>query len=130
MLRLLIALLALPLVAFADITGRVVAVTDGDTIKVLDYANNEHKVCLTGIDAPERGQSFGTASRKHLTSVVAGKQVFVESDNWDRYGCDLGKVWLQPSDCPSCGRSLDANCADIFAGMAWCYRYYAYEQSP
>ena len=40
--------------AWADITGRVVAVTDGDTIKVLDADNTQHKVRLTGIDAPEK----------------------------------------------------------------------------
>ena len=116
--------------AYADITGRVVAVTDGDTIKVLDDTNTEHKVRLTGIDAPERGQPFGTASTKHLASMVAGKQVFVDSAKKDRYGRDLGKVWVQPGDCPTCGKTLDANYAQLLAGMAWWYRYYAKEQSP
>ena len=71
-------LLAIPN-AYADLTGRVAAVTDGDTIKVLDASNTEHKVRLTGIDAPERGQPYGTASRDHLASMVAGKVVKVES---------------------------------------------------
>ena len=44
-------------IALADVTGRVVAVTDGDTIKVLDSYQVEHKVRLTGIDAPEREQA-------------------------------------------------------------------------
>jgi endonuclease YncB( thermonuclease family) len=63
--------------AHAEITGRVVAVTDGNTIKVLDETNTEHKVRLTGIDAPERGQPFGTASTKNLHRMVAGKQARV-----------------------------------------------------
>ena len=125
----LVALFIESTAAFADITGRVVAVTDGDTIKVLDGSNTEHKVRLTGIDAPERGQPFGTASTKHLASLVAGKQVFVESSKNDRYGRVLGKVWVQPADCPSCGKTLDANHAQILVGMAWWYRYYANEQS-
>ena len=131
-MRLLVFALVITAVAAAnaDITGRVVAVTDGDTIKVLDASNTEHKVRLTGIDAPERGQPFGTASRDHLASMVAGKEVFVESDKNDRYGRVLGKVWVQPSDCPSCGKTLDANHAQILAGMAWWYQYYAKEQSP
>jgi endonuclease YncB( thermonuclease family) len=116
--------------AYADITGRVVAVTDGDTIKVLDSTNTQHKIRLTGIDAPERGQPFGTASTKHLASMVAGKEVLVESEKNDRYGRVLGKVWVQPSDCPACGKTLDANHAQLLAGMAWWYRYYAKEQSP
>lgn len=124
------ALLTLPLFAFADLTGTVVSVTDGDTIKVLDSTKTEYKVRLTGIDAPERGQPFGTVSRDHLALMVAGKAVFIESDKNDRYGRTLGKVWVQPSDCPTCGKTLDANHAQLLAGMAWWYRYYAKEQSP
>jgi endonuclease YncB( thermonuclease family) len=118
------------MMAKADVTGRVVSVTDGDTIKVLDVNKVEYKVRLTGIDAPERGQPYGTASTKHLSSLIAGKEVLVESDKTDRYGRTLGKVWVQPSDCPACGKTLDANHAQILAGMAWWYRYYADEQSP
>ena len=114
----------------ADITGRVVSVTDGDTIKVLDNTNTQHKVRLTGIDAPERGQPFGTKSKDHLAFMVAGKKVFVESDKNDRYGRVLGKVWVQPSDCSTCAKTLDVNHAQVLAGMAWWYRYYAKEQSP
>lgn len=116
--------------ALADFSGRVVAVTDGDTIKVLDPANSQHKVRLVGIDAPERGQPYGTVSRDHLAMLVAGKEVVVETDKQDRYGRVLGKVWVQPSDCPSCGKTLNVNHAQILAGMAWWYRYYASEQSP
>jgi endonuclease YncB( thermonuclease family) len=130
MRRYLLALLILPLVTLADVSGRVVAVTDGDTIKVLDADNTEHKVRLTGIDAPERGQPYGTASRNHLAAMVADKQVKVESSKSDRYGRLLGKVWVQPSDCASCGKTLNTNHAQILAGMAWWYRYYAREQSP
>ena len=61
---------------------------------------------------------------------AAGKEVFVESSKEDRYGRMLGKVWVQPSDCSTCGKTLDANHAQILAGMAWWYRYYAKAQSP
>lgn len=45
------------------IAGRVVGITDGDTVKVLTPSpeNREIKVRLAGIDAPERGQPFGKA---------------------------------------------------------------------
>ena len=92
--------------------------------------NTEHKIRLTGIDAPERGQPFANNSKEHLASMVAGKEVLVESEKNDRYGRVLGKVWVQPSDCPTCGKTLDANHAQLLAGMAWWYRYYANEQSP
>jgi endonuclease YncB( thermonuclease family) len=85
---------------------------------------------LTGIDAPERDQPYGNSSRQHLATMVAGKQVLIVSNTSDRYGRLLGKVWVQPSDCVSCGKTLDANHAQLLAGMAWWYRYYASEQSP
>ena len=116
--------------AAADVTGKVVAVTDGDTIKVLDANNTQYKVRLTGIDAPERGQPYGTKSRDTLASMVAGKEVTVESTKNDRYGRILGKVWVQPADCPTCGKTLDENHAQLLYGMAWWYRYYAKEQPP
>ena len=119
-------MLCLP--AYSDIEGKVVSVTDGDTIKVLDEKNVLHKVRLTGIDAPEKSQPYGNSSRKHLASLVAGKVVYVESSNKDRYGRTLGKVWVQPHECSACEKTLDANHAQIGAGMAWWYRKYAREQ--
>ncbi len=78
-------LLSLP--AFADtLTGKVVKITDGDTVYVLDANYKEHKVRLAGIDAPERKQAYGLASRKHSVSIVAGQQVTVEYQKRDRYG--------------------------------------------
>lgn len=41
------------------IKGRVVAIADGDTLTVLDGQNQQHKIRLNGIDAPESGQEFG-----------------------------------------------------------------------
>jgi len=114
----------------ADISGKVVAVTDGDTIKVLDSNHVQHKVRLSGIDAPEKGQPFGNASRQNLASLVAGKDVRIETSKKDRYGRVLGKVWVQPQDCPGCGKTLDANHAQILSGMAWRYLDYVKDLPP
>ena len=55
------------LAAFADsLTGKGVKITDGDTLYVLDANYQQHKIRLAGIDAPERKQAYGLASRKHL----------------------------------------------------------------
>ena len=113
-----------------ELIGRVVAVTDGDTIKVLDANNTAYKIRLSGIDSPERGQPYRNASREHLASLVAGKEVLVEWTKQDRYNRIVGKVWVQPADCPSCPKTLDTNLAQVTAGMAWWYRYYAMEQPP
>ena len=58
--------------------GRVVAVTDGDTIKVLDTANFEHVIRLAGIDAPEKRMPFGQRSKQNLSDLVYGKRAVVE----------------------------------------------------
>ncbi len=66
-------LVFLSLTAFADsLTGKVAKITDGDTLYVLDANYWRHKIRLAGIDAPERKQAYGLASRKHLASIVAG----------------------------------------------------------
>jgi len=132
-MRTLLSILLLNLLAWmclADtLDGRVVHVADGDTITVLDDQRVQHKIRLAGIDAPEKGQPFSNSSRKSLSGMVAGKDVRVEFDKTDRYGRLVGKVWVQPSDCKQCGKTLDANLAQLTIGMAWWYRYYAHEQS-
>lgn len=102
----------------ATITGRVVAVADGDTITVLDHTNTQHKIRLAGIDAPEKKQAFGNASKKSLSDLVYGKQVDVDWQKQDRYGRTVGKVIIS---------GLDANLEQIKRGMAWFYKKYQNE---
>ncbi len=95
----LFLLVFLSLATSADsLTGKVVKITDGDTLYVLDANDQEHKIRLAGIDAPKRKQAYGLASRKHLASIVAGKQVKVEYQKRDRYGRIVGKVLLDGID--------------------------------
>jgi endonuclease YncB( thermonuclease family) len=92
-----------------SLTDRVVRVTDGDTIVVLDTNNAQHKIRLQGIDAPERGQAYGTKSKEYLSDSVVGKFVVVEYDKLDRYERVLGKVLLG---------NQDVNLEQIRAGSA------------
>jgi len=108
------------LVQAGTLTGRVVRVTDGDTIVVLGPGNAQHKVRLQGIDAPERGQAYGTKSKEHLSDSVAGKFVVVEYSKRDRYERILGKVLLGGED---------MNLEQIEAGLAWHYKKYQNEQT-
>jgi endonuclease YncB( thermonuclease family) len=74
----LLLLFALPARADELITGHVVGITDGDTITVRT-TNDTIKVRLAGIDAPERGQPFGTKAKQALSGQVFGKDVTVNS---------------------------------------------------
>jgi endonuclease YncB( thermonuclease family) len=51
----LLAGLSLSFNLFA-LTGKVISITDGDTIAIVDSKNVSYKIRLTGIDAPERNQ--------------------------------------------------------------------------
>ena len=119
-----------PVSAANILDGTVVNVADGDTITVLDSNNVQHRVRIAGIDAPEKSQPFGNASRKRLVELVARKEVRVEFNKHDRYGRIVGKVLVTPPDCPTCGKTLDVGLAQVTTGMAWWYRKYAHEQSP
>lgn len=102
------------------ITGKVVGVTDGDTVTLLDDAKRQHKIRLSGIDAPEKSQAFGQRSKESLSDLVFAKTVDVETDKVDRYGRRVGKIWVN---------GIDANLEQINRGMAWHYKQYAREQS-
>lgn len=54
------------------LTGRVVAVTDGDTLTILDAGNQRHRVRVAGIDAPEKKQAFGQRSKMFLWELAFG----------------------------------------------------------
>lgn len=45
----------------ADLQGRVLGVTDGDTLKLLVDGRTEYKIRLGEIDAPKSGQPYGRA---------------------------------------------------------------------
>lgn len=113
-------LLLLPTAAIgATLEGKVVHVADGDTITVLAGANQQYRIRLAGIDAPEKKQAYGSASKRHLAAMVAGRVVTVEWGKHDKYGRTVGKVLLE---------GQDICLAQINAGMAWHYKKYEREQ--
>lgn len=117
---------------FADVvTGKVVGVTDGDTITVLDSGQQQHKIRVSGIDAPEKKQPFGQRSKENLSRLVFGKEVDVQWSKHDRYQRIVGKVMVADPNCKStvCPKTLDAGFGQITVGLAWWYRKYAKEQS-
>jgi endonuclease YncB( thermonuclease family) len=109
-----------PVLFGQGIAGRVVGVTDGDTVTILDDRNIQHKIRLEGIDAPERSQDFGSVSRQNLSNLVFGKRVQVIGDKSDRYGRTVAKILFD---------GHDMNLEQVRAGLAWHYKAYEREQS-
>lgn len=112
--------------------GRVVSIADGDTITVLDADHQQHKIRLSGMDAPEKKQPFGQRSKENLSELVFGKPVAVEWAKRDRYKRIIGKVMVAEPSCskPDCPKILDAGLSQISVGLAWWYRQYARDQLP
>jgi endonuclease YncB( thermonuclease family) len=99
-----------------EIRGKVVSIADGDTITVLDSEKVQHKIRLEGIDAPEKGQAFGTKAKEKMSELVGEKDVVVMWEKKDRYGRILGDVHL--------GDRL-INLEMVQDGMAWHYKQYS-----
>jgi len=127
-----IAFLAIaPALVEADtLSGRVVGVSDGDTITVLDADFHQYKIRLSGIDAPEKKQAFGQRSKEHLSQLVFNKPVDVEWNKLDRYKRTIGKVMVADPSCTktNCPKTIDVGLSQITVGLAWWYRKYAREQ--
>src|SRR5215467_12619983 len=110
-------LMAMPILVHAEqFTGKVVGISDGDTISVM-RAGKAVKVRLYGIDTPEKAQAFGTQARKFTSDLAFQQTVTVVVQTTDRYGRLVGEVLLPD------GRSLNQEL--VRAGMAWWYRPYA-----
>ena len=100
---------------------KVVKVSDGDTVHVLDLVNTRIKIRLGGIDAPEKKQAYGRKSSKNLARYIAGQSVQVEYRKKDRYGRIIGKILKA---------GQDINLQQVKDGFAWHYQYYQKDQSP
>jgi endonuclease YncB( thermonuclease family) len=98
-------------------SGKVVGITDGDTITVLHNGRDE-RVRLHGIDCPEKGQPYGSKAKQFVSQLVFGKEVTVKDYGLDntRSKRTLGEIVLLD------GRVVNEEL--LRAGLAWWYRKY------
>lgn len=90
--------------------GRVVSVTNGDTVTVLTQSNTEFQVRCRGINAPKGTEPFATSSRQRLTDLLLDEAVTVRDVRRDINEGLVGTIF-------SNGRDV---CLDqVRAGMAW-----------
>ncbi|MDB2685894.1 thermonuclease family protein [Mariniblastus sp.] len=100
--------------------GKVVAITDGDTIKVLNDQNEQIKVRLESIDTPERKQPYGEVAKNRLGKWIHEKTVVVMETGKDQYGRTLAFIEL-----PTDSGDLDVCLTMIQSGFAWNYTAYS-----
>jgi micrococcal nuclease len=106
---------SLPVAAAVGFTGKVVGISDGDTITVLRGATPV-KIRLDGVDCPESGQDFGRRAKQFTSALVFGKTVTVGSGGVDRYGRRIARVDAD---------GQDVSLALVKAGLAWHYKQYS-----
>lgn len=126
--------LLLPGAALADISGQVIKVLDGDTVDVLTTnscnpasyeptggskcrnGNEQVRVRLAEIDAPESKQPYGNKAKIELSNLVFSKRVEVKNETRDRYGRYVGHIYVD---------SEWVNAFLVSAGAAYVYRQYS-----
>lgn len=103
------------------LTGKVIAITDGDTFKLLTKDSVTHKIRLASIDCPERKQPFSTKAKSFVSDAIFGKEVTVKTQGKDRYGRYIG--WVYYDDSKILNEEL------LKSGLAWHYHKYSKDQN-
>jgi endonuclease YncB( thermonuclease family) len=100
---------------FADFSGRLLAVLDGDRLQIAKAESEQAVVLrLRGIDAPEEGQPFWQEAKTFLDRLLAGRPFRVTVRPpllQDTGGLSVGNIVLPDGS--------TANRALITAGLAW-----------
>ena len=98
----------------------VIAIADGDTLTVLCRDNQQIKIRLAEIDAPEKSQPFGKRSKQSLSDMCFQKQAEIRPQTKDRYGRTVARIICD---------GTDANAEQVKRGMAWVYDKYVKDRS-
>jgi micrococcal nuclease len=100
-----------------EITGKVIAVKDGDTIKIL-YNGKQLTIRLAHIDCPEKKQPFGMTAKQFTSSKCYGQMVTIQHENkYDRNKRLIGVVINAKGE--------NINAALVKAGLAWHFKKYS-----
>ena len=116
----LLALISASAAPAETLTGRVVGISDGDTLTVL-VSRQPVKVKLADIDAPEITQAYGVRSKQALSDLCFQRDARLETAGQDRYGRTVATV-----DCSG----KNANAEQVWQGMAWVFDRYAKPEAP
>ena len=99
------------------LTGKVVAITDGDTFKLLTKDSTLIKVRVANIDCPERKQAFSAKAKQFTSEAIFSKNIKLDYLKKDRYGRFICNVFY--------GDSLNLSHELIKQGLAWHYVKYS-----
>lgn len=104
------------------------SIYDGDTLRV-HRGGTEMKIRLCGIDAPEKDQPMGIASRDHLRSLInqGNGSILVVLVETDRYGRTVAELFIQPraGQGYQSGEEIAINAQMVADGYAYHYAQYS-----
>lgn len=121
MIRSLFFVLTLvPAIAVAG-NCKVIHVSDGDTFVCLTDANEQVKVRLAEIDAPELNQPYGDRSRQSLSALILSEMVELDVQDTDDYGRTVARTIRVDG--------VDVNAEQVRSGAAWVYLKYLKDKS-
>lgn len=100
-----------------EITGKVISVKDGDTIKIF-YKGKALTIRLAHIDCPEKKQRYGIAAKQFTSGKCYGQMVTVQHENkYDRNKRLIGIVINAKGE--------NINQSLVKAGLAWHFKKYS-----
>lgn len=92
------------------VSGKVIAVIDGNTVEVVDKDNTTYKIVLAGVDSPELTQEYGMEAKQYLEKMLLQKEVIVRFQGKDRKGNHIAVVLKD---------ELDPRVELLKQGLAW-----------
>lgn len=110
-----------PAGAATVLSGRVVAVIDGDTLTLREAGRRPQRIRLAAIDAPESDQPFGAQATQALAALCLGRYARVNATGRDHYGRVIGTVHCNDTH---------VNAELVRRGLAWVDRHHARRDAP
>ncbi len=102
--------------ALTELTGLVIRVSDGDTVRLRDARGGDWRIRLHGIDSPEREQEMGRQAGAELAKLLKNKNVRVTVVETDKFGRIVGRLYVG---------TMDVNREIVRLGYAWHYAAFA-----
>jgi len=109
-----------PLIHAETLHGRVVAVTDGDTLTLL-AERQQYTIRIAGIDAPERHQAWSDQSKLNLSRLSLNQTAVADCPGIDPHRTMICKLTV---------KAVDIGLEQVKDGMAWWAKDLARDLSP
>lgn len=95
------------------ITGKIIRISDGDTIVILNEKKQSTRLRFAEIDAPEKGQDFYNKATEFVKELTTNKDIKIVQSGTDKYKRPLIILYAD---------GVNVNEALVRAGLAWHYK--------